>query len=183
MDVLDRGGEYLRCANPSWSDPLDGSYSMRFGGRWNAAGTFPVVYLSGDRDTARASARHLLTKGFDAVFVSAEDLDPSELPTLVATEVPNVQYVDVVTDGGCVSAGLPTSYPYDAMGKTNSHSVCQPIGLASWINQDPGIACRSVATGSPPAGEELAYFDRLGERLEPIGTPIPFENWYGPIDW
>jgi hypothetical protein len=183
MDAVDRGGAYLRCANPSWSDPLDGSYSMRFGGRWNAPGTFPVVYLSADRDTARANARHLLTKGFDAVFVSAEDLDPSELPTLVTTGVPDDHYIDVVTDNGCVNAGLPTSYPYDATGQIISHSVCQPIGLSSWINEDSGIACRSAAPGAPPAGEELAYFDRPGKKLEPIGDPIPFEEWYGPIDW
>ena len=183
MDTVDRGGEYLRCADPSWSDPLDGSYSMRFGGRWNAAGTFPVVYLGADRDTARGNARHLLTKGFDVVFVSAEDLDPSELPTLVVTEVPHDHYVDVVTDPGCINAGLPASYPCDPMGNIIAHSVCQPIGLASWINQDPGIACRSAAPGSPPAGEELAYFDRPGKKLNPIGDPIPFEDWYGPIDW
>jgi hypothetical protein len=117
------------------------------------------------------------------VFVSAEDLDPSELPTLVATEVPDDHYVDVVTDSGYISAGLPTSYPYDPMGHIISHSVCQPIGLSSWINEDPGIACRSAAPGSPPQGEDLAYFDRPGTKLEPIGNPIPFEDWYGPIDW
>ena len=145
MDAVDRGGEYLRCANPSWSDPLDGSYSMRFGGRWNAPGTFPVVYLSADRGTARANARHLLTKGFDAVFVSAEDLDPSELPTLVATEVPNDQYVDVVTDSGCVSAGLPTSYPYDATGQVIPHSACQPISLL----RRRTIKTRALRLGAP----------------------------------
>ena len=100
MDSLERGGEYLRCASPSWSDPFDGSYSMRFGGRWNGPGTFPVVYLNANRGTAKANARRLLTKGFNSVFVSAEDLDPSELPTLIATIVLDEQYIDIVSDGG-----------------------------------------------------------------------------------
>ena len=183
MESLERGGAYLRCASPSWSDPFDGSYSMRFGGRWNGPGTFPVVYLNANRETAKANARRLLTKGFNSVFVSAEDLDPSELPTLIATIVLDEQYIDIVSDGGCAAAGLPTTYPLDANGQEIAHSSCQPIGAAAWAEGDLGIACRSAAPGATSDGEELAYFDRPGRKLEAVGEPIPFDDWYGPIDW
>src|SRR5208282_20599 len=106
--------------------------SMRFGGRWNAPGTFPVVYLNADRQTAKANARLLLTRGFSSVFVSAEDLDPSELPTLIATGVSDDQYVDVVADGGCAAVGLPTTYPEDGNGQIVGRSSCQPIGASAW---------------------------------------------------
>jgi hypothetical protein len=183
MESLERGGTYFRCANPSWSDPFDGSYSMRFGGRWNAPGTYPVVYLSADRETGKANARHMLTRGFSTVFVGAEDIDPSEMPTLIAAVVSEDQYVDVVTDVGCLAAGLPTTYPLDADGREIAHEMCQPIGAEAWASGGLGVACRSAAEGASTDGEELAYFDRPGRKLEAVGRPIPFDEWYGPIDW
>jgi RES domain-containing protein len=156
---------------------------MRFGGRWNAPGTFPVVYLNADRETARANARLLLTKGFSSVFVSAEDLDPTELPSLIATVVTDDQYVDIVSDDGCVAAGLPTTYPLDVYGQQIAQSSCQPIGATAWADGDLGIACRSAAPSLPSGSEELAYFDRPGRKLQPVGDPVPFDAWYGPIDW
>jgi hypothetical protein len=156
---------------------------MKFGGRWNAAGSFPVVYLNRDRPTARANARFLLTKKLVGSFLLAEDLDESELPVLVTTVVLDDEYVDVISDIGCTDADLPVTYPYDILGNAIEHSVCQPIGMDAWREGQFGIACRSAADDAPAGGEELAYFDRLGRRLaasEPIEN---FEDWYGFIDW
>ncbi|HEY1466234.1 MAG TPA: RES domain-containing protein, partial [Acidimicrobiales bacterium] len=45
---------WLRVADTTWSDPLDPSWAATFGGRWNAAGSFPVLYVNEDLATARA---------------------------------------------------------------------------------------------------------------------------------
>lgn len=182
MEVTKRGGEYLRVADPSWDEPLDGSYSMRYGGRWNAKGSFPVVYLNANVRTARANARHKLTEQLRGQPVSANDLDPSELPVLVHTEVPDDHFLDVVTEAGVAAAGLPSTYPHDATGAGVPHALGQEVGQKAWITDLPGIACRSAAPHAPRDGEELAWFERDG-RLEPSGPAEPFENWYGSFDW
>lgn len=97
MEVIDREGEYYRIADPSWEDPLNGSYSMRRGGRWNAAGSFPVTYLNADLETARANVRHFLTNKLSGQPFSAEDLERSELPVLISLDLPRHGYLDVVT--------------------------------------------------------------------------------------
>ncbi|MHB1487851.1 MAG: RES family NAD+ phosphorylase [Acidimicrobiales bacterium] len=182
MEVIDREGEYYRVADPAWDDPLDGSYSMRFGARWNAQGSFPVTYLNADLATARANARHFLTEGLRGQPFSAEDFDPSERPVLVSVDVPEDHHLDVVTRTGCVSNGLPATYPNDDTGNVVAWTVCQRVGQQSWDADLPGIACRSAAIGAPSGGEELAWFDRHEVALEPKETRA-FKDWYGLIDW
>ena len=182
MEVIDREGEYYRVADSAWSDPLDGSYSMRFGARWNAPGSFPVTYLNADVGTARANARRFLTEGLQGQPFSVEDLDPAELPVLVSTDVPDGQYLDVVTRPGCVGNGLPPTYPSDGAGGIVAWTVCQKVGQEAWDADLPGVACRSAAAGAPNDGEELAWFDRHVVTLEAKETQA-FEDWYGPIDW
>jgi len=46
MRTVERGGPYLRVADPGWEDPLDGSYAANRGGRWNPPESFAVVYLT-----------------------------------------------------------------------------------------------------------------------------------------
>jgi len=156
---------------------------MRFGGRWNAPGSFPIVYLNRNTSTARANARYLLTTKLERTFLTAEDLDPTELPVLITTAVPEDEYVDVLTDDGCIAAGLPITYPHDAGGNTLDQAVCWPIGKAAWADGEQGIACRSAAEHASADGEELAYFDRPDRRLTAGDPPDAFEHWYGPIDW
>jgi hypothetical protein len=182
VDVIDRGGKYYRVADPAWSDPLDGSYSMRFGARWNAQGSFPVTYLNADLPTARANARRLLTEGLQGQPFGVEDIDPSELPALVLTDVPDDRYLDVVTGAGCVGNGLPATYPDDGAGGIVTWTVCHAVGQEAWDGDLPGIACRTAAEAAPGGGEELAWFDRHVVTLEVKETQA-FEDWYGPIDW
>jgi len=182
MEVIDRAGEYYRVADPAWDDPLDASFSMRLGKRWNAPGSFPVTYLNADLGTARANARRFLTEGFRGQPFSAEDIDPSERPTLVSTDVPPDRYLDIVSTSGCVANGLPATYPSDGSGKIVAWSVCQTVGQQAWDAGLPGVACRSAAPGAPADGEELAWFDRREVALQP-GETRTFGDWYGPIDW
>jgi hypothetical protein len=182
MEVIGRKGEYYRVADPAWADPLDSSYSMRFGKRWNAAGSFPVIYLNADLSTARAIARRFLTEGLRGQPVTADDIDPSERPVLVATDVPDDRYLDVITRPGCVANGLPATYPTDGTGNIVAWPVCQAVGQQAWDAGLPGIACGSAAPGAPDDGEELAWFDRDEVSLEAKQTRA-FGAWYGPIDW
>ncbi|HUY21390.1 MAG TPA: RES domain-containing protein [Acidimicrobiales bacterium] len=182
MEVIERGGEHCRVADPDWEDLLDGSYSMRFGGRWNAPGSFPVIYLNADLDTARANARHLLTERLRGQPFMAEDLDPAQLPVLVWAAAPARRYLDVVTRDGIVANGLPTTYPLDESGQVVPRTRCQPIGQGAWEGGLPGVAGRPAVESAPPTGEELAFFDRHEVELE-VTLVQPFEQWYGPFDW
>lgn len=171
MRHLARGGTYLRVADPSWNDPLSPRHAHRHGGRWNPPGAFGVTYLNASHAVARAQVRHQL----EPRGIRPEDLDPSEAPVLVRTELPDDRYVDAVTDGGIESLGLPATYPLDPAGKVVPHGVCQPIGLRAWEAGEPGIACRSAARTAPAGGEELAHFGRRPLRAQ--GTE-PFVEWY-----
>lgn len=168
-----RGSTYLRVADGDWDDPLDGSYAKAKGGRWNAPGSYDVVYLSADRPTARLNVARLLA----GHPYGPEDLDDTETFILIATDVPQGEYADIVTDAGCTASGLPTSYPLDAAGDPVSHDVCQPVGQAVHDQGLPGVACRSAALGASMDHEELAFFPRDGQRLTEQAR-WAFGDWY-----
>jgi RES domain-containing protein len=168
-----RSGRYLRVADPAWDDPLDPGPAQEHGGRWNPPGSFGVLYLNRDRQTARRNVDRLLA---DQPY-GPEDLDPAEAFVLVAVELTEERYVDVVTDAGCVSAGLPATYPQDAAGATIPYAICQPIGHGAYDDGEPGIACRSAAPGAAPTDEELALFARSRRRRRAVQR-WAFDDWY-----
>lgn len=170
---VERGGRYLRVADPSWVRPLDGRYARDRGGRWNPPGSFAVVYLFQALDVARS----FVLGRFEGHPYSAFDLRPEAGPDLVETDVPPDRFVDVVTDDGCRAAGLPTSYPREADGSTVPHERCRPIGQAAFDQGEPGIACRSATARPNDAGEELAWFDR-GPRGLRTRRRRPFPDWF-----
>ena len=181
MILVIRGGPYLRIAYPDWDEPLDGSYSARFGGRWNPAGSYPVCYLNRDLPTARANARHMLERRLAGLPVTVDDIDPDELPVLVETVVEDEEFVDVLSAEGCLAVGLPSTYPKGVDGATVPWAICQPIGAAAWDEGRAGMACRSAAETAPPDGEELAWFQR--DRRLQVSQRRIFADWYGPVDW
>ena len=170
--LVTRGGVYLRVADPAWDDPLSGEHARAQGGRWNAPGAFPVVYLNADERVARANVLHR----FARLPHGPEDLEPSTAPALVGTVVPEDQFVDLVGEAGCAAVGLPATYPADADGAPVSRENCHPIGQAAWDAELPGVACRSAAPAAPPGGEELAWFAR-GAPLRPLQVRS-FLDWY-----
>lgn len=169
-----RGGSYNRLADPSWTDPLDTSYSRVRGGRWNPPGSFGVLYLNRDLRMARLQVQHKL-RGHP---YGVEDLDESEQHDLIDVEVPERDWLDCVGDQGLEAMGLPASYPRHADGREVEHAECRPVGEAAFDDGQPGVACRSAAEGATPNDEELAVFDR-GE-----GTGVektdrrPFGEWF-----
>ena len=170
--LVSRGGVYVRVADPDWEDPLSGDFAKARGGRWNAPGAFPVVYLNGDVRVARAN----VLQRFAGLPYGPEDLEPSAAPALVSTAVPEDEFVDVVSDAGCAAVGLPRTYPVHDDGVPVSHELCRPVGQAAWDAGLPGIACRSAAPAAAPGGEELARFGR-GEALTPLQVRR-FLDWF-----
>jgi RES domain-containing protein len=168
-----RGGAYLRVADRDWDDPLSSQYALRRGGRWNPPASFGVVYLNASVPVARAQVRQKL----EDRGVRPEDLQADEGPVLVHTTVPEDHYVDVVTDRGCTSLGLPSTYPVDKQEMLVPHSVCQPIGQRAWEKEETGIACRSAAGvgGTSSPGEELAFFARRPLKADQTEA---FADWY-----
>jgi RES domain len=170
--TVTRGGEYVRVADPSWKDPLSGDYARRAGGRWNPPGGFAVVYLNGDVRVARAN----VLARFSGLPYGPEDLEPSAAPVLVSADVEPDDFADLISDAGCVAAGLPATYPHDAAGKTVPHDACRAVGRATWDAGLPGIACRSAAPAAPADGEELARFPR--GRLLAVLSVRRFADWF-----
>ncbi len=95
---------------------------------------------------------------------------------LVTVDLENEDHVDVVTDEGCVTAGLPCSYPCDDAGETIPHEVCRPIGQAAWDTGEPGIACRSASKAAATTDEELAWFQRADTLI--VADEEPFPSWF-----
>lgn len=173
-EAIRRGGdEYNRLAEPAWADPLDTSYSRRFGGRWNAPGRFGVLYLNRGRRMARLQVNHKLA----GQPYGVEDLDPDEQHDLVELEVNELDWRDCVTNSGLTVVGLPATYPVDAAGNEVPRSTCQPIGQAAYDDGLPGIACRSAATGAGPDDEELAVFDTHRHDVRQTNR-VAFDEWY-----
>ena len=169
---LRRGGRHHRVADPSWRRPLDGKYSAERGGRWNAPGSFPVVYLFGTIELARSFVLHKHT----GLPYSVLDMAEERRPVLVQTDVPEDRFVDVVTERGCIVATLPATYPHDENGVEVPWERCRPIGQAAWDQGEAGIACRSASARPGDPGEELAWFQREA-RLSSAGRQR-FDAWF-----
>ena len=161
-----RGGAYNRLAEPAWADPLDISFARARGGRWNAAGSYGVLYLNGSVAVARAQARHKLA----GQPFGIEDLEESEQHDLVGVAVPAGDFLDCVTDAGLEAVGLPATYP-----RAVGHADCRPVGAAARDSGRPGVACRSAA--APADGEELAVFDTAAPAVVMTGRRA-FADWY-----
>lgn len=171
---LRRGGEYFRVADTIWANPLDGRHAAAAGGRWNPPNSFPVVYLNRDRRVSRAN----VARKYGGRPYGPELLRATAGPILIATTVPEADYVDVITDAGCEAVGLPREYPRAPGGNSVPGERCQPIGHQAWEAGEKGIACRSAAPGAPKDGEELAWFHLPGTTSLAVNQRLPFADWF-----
>lgn len=169
-----RGGAYNRLAEPTWTDPLDTSYSKARGGRWNPPGAFGALYLNRDLRVARLRVEHALA----GQPYGVDDLDEAEQHDLVDLRVPVQGWLDCLSDGGVIAVGLPVSYPRHPDGTAVGHPECQPIGGAAFDEGLPGVACRSAARGATTADEELAVFSRPSGRKVTMTGRRPFAEWF-----
>jgi RES domain len=171
--TLPEGHEWLRVADQSWSDPLDASYADREGGRWNAPGDGPTLYLNADLDTARAQVRRLLA----GTPIDPEDLRDDAPYVLVRAVLPTHQRVaDATHDTGLAALRLPRTYPLRARGGEVAWSECRRAARAVRAEGLRGVLARSAATPDG-SGRELAWFPSRQARARSVGDPWPFVRW------
>ena len=133
--VAHRHGPLLRVVQRGWQAPLDPSYARREGGRWNAPGSFPVLYTCCSERVARAVVYGRLQR---AAVVLADLLDAAR-PQLVEIAWSG-SLVDAISSGGLAAVGLPDAYPDDV-----GYDGTRPLG-ATWAGSGhEGVVCRSAA--------------------------------------
>jgi hypothetical protein len=169
-----RGGAHNRLAEPDWKDPLDTNYSKAAGGRWNAPGSYGVLYLNASERMARLQAEHKLA----GQPYGIEDLDPAAQHDLVEVDVVETDALDLVSASGLAAVRLPATYPLDARGGPIAHARCRPIGQAAYDEPLPAIAYRSAVPGAAVEDEELAVFDRDVAALARQTGRRSFSQWY-----
>jgi RES domain-containing protein len=168
-----RGGACNRLAEPHWQDPLDTSFSRQHGGRWNAPGSFGVLYLNMTERMARLQVEHKLAgHPYDI-----EDLDPAAQHDLVEVDVATTDALDLVSAEGLDAVGLPVTYPLDADGRPVPHEQCHTVGRAAYDEPLPAIAYRSAAAAAADTDEELAIFDRAVDLVRQTARRA-FADWY-----
>lgn len=173
-ELLADSHRWWRIADSSWDDPLDPDFAMRRGGRWNAPGSFPTLYLNEDKVTARLNLR---------AFVAQWPYEPEDLrddtgPVLVGAQLPRRQRVcDAHSRAGIRATGLPATYPVDATGVVIPHARCQPIGSRAKAIGLQGLRVRS-AQSHVGAGRELAWFPATARSIARRKQTLAFEAWY-----
>lgn len=172
VERLPDGHRWLRVADPRWADPLDPSYAMTFGGRWNPPGSFPTLYLNEDMLTARAQVTALLSGS----PVEPDDLDDGF--DLIVTTLPRSQDVaDAISDRGLTALGLPASYPNHANGRPVRHEACQPVGQAVKDEGLRGVHAQSAATHDG-SGRELAWFPARESSRATLHARLRYRDWW-----
>jgi len=168
---VQREGTYLRVCDATWLDCADTTFARRFGGRWNAPGSFGVLYLCADRTVAAANARKAYE---DDGRLTLFDRRPERRPHVQEFSIVSSRFVDAVSPVGLKALGLPGSYPSGV-----SWARCQRIAQTAYDSDEHGIAYRSAAEAIRGRwlGEELALFD-TAMRLATPGPRHPFAQWY-----
>ena len=173
MNHVHRSGRHFRVCDPTWDDPLDTTFAARTGGRWNAPGSYGVLYLNATIVVAAANAR----RNYESEIATVFDLRPHERPDLQVVDVERAAFVDAVTARGVRALHLPASFPSGV-----SWQPCQRIAASAYAARESGIAARSNADATPTSfvGEELAVFD-IAMNLVSRQDRLPFDQWY-PVE-
>lgn len=173
-EYLIDGHEWLRIADPTWTNPLDPRFAAATGGRWNPPHSFPTLYLNENLTTARYNLR-LFIAGWP---YEPEDLSEDTGPVLVHCTLPRRQRVaDAVSSKGLVALGLPRTFPLDPGGQLIPHSTCQPIGASVQAARLRGV--RAISARAPDrAGRELAWFPPTTSSGARYVRVQSFSDWY-----
>ena len=124
-----------RVVRAGWQDPLDTSYGRARGGRWNAPGSYDVLYTACSRRVARFVALDI----FRVAAVTLEDLLPAARPALAEIGWRG-RVVEAITERGLEAAGLPHHYP-----KGTGHETTQALATTWHADGAEGIVCRSAS--------------------------------------
>jgi RES domain len=121
------------------------------GGRWNAGGSFGILYLNRNLEGARANARRFIAQQFGP-DVLPEDIEPAYRPDAAAFAIDTTEFVDAVTGAGRRALRLAGTYAEKAR-----YVRCRRVGSAAYEADEDGIATTSAVLEQ---SEELAIFDR-----------------------
>ena len=176
---LPEGRLWLRVASPEWSQPLDASYAREAGGRWNAPGSYPTLYLNANVVTARLQIERMCA----GTPVTVDDLADDAYVLIAATLPTAHRAADACSAEGLTALGLPQSYPLDAHGELVAHQICQPIGAQARAKDFDGVWCRS-ACSNDGRGRELAWFPQGTQQARPVwDVPLTFGHWRYAERW
>lgn len=165
-------GPVYRYIPHSGDNPLDGTYSMKEGKRWNAKGSFPVVYTNCSLEVAIANLWHQ----FEGEAGDPWDVAEEKQADLYEIPLSQPGLVDIVSPEGIAGVGLPPAYPAGVR-----WSATQRLGSRLHAERRPGVWCSSAAD---PAGQEVALFTNFSEPATPRRPPKRLWEWFPvPDEW
>jgi RES domain-containing protein len=156
---------------------LDGRGSLRFGGRWSAAGTFRAVNLSTTADTAvREGGAHFSYYGLQPAVMTPR--------VLVAVRLRLTTVVDLVKPGGLradpwTDVDAMLAEDWRAMNDKGREAKSQAFGRAA---HDAGAEGLLVPSARVPGGVNLVYFPESiseGSDVEILGEE-ELARWLKP---
>ncbi|SRR6266851_193358 len=149
-------GTVFRAIPHGSATPLSSQYAYEYGGRWNAAGSYPVLYTS----SSVAGARAYVDWQASYYGVNLADWAPEDQPDLLVISIEG-SYADIATNPGLTFYGLPTTYPVGYLGQ-EAWTITQPIGAFIYAEGWAGLVTRSATaaswSGSMDQWAEVALF-------------------------
>lgn len=123
--------------------PLSGQGALRFGGRWNPPGHFPVVYLAHPRQAFLAELRR-------AIDLTTRPARPGPR-RLFRIRVHDLRVLDLTTEQRLAAVGLTR-----ADLESDEPTACQEVGRLAHLLDYQGIHAPSTTSH----GDVLAVFER-----------------------
>lgn len=168
-------GTVFRCIPSASTTPLSSTYSVTYGGRWNAAGTYPVLYTFLSQNLASTWYYSSLT----SAGLTINEVQPEQLPDLIVLNCNLDNVADLTTDEGLSEVGLPATYPEGFRGR-EAWVTTQPIGTTIYNSGNTSILTRSASAssweGSMVDWAELAVFTEQATEPELVERISP-EDW------
>lgn len=158
--------------------PLDPAHAHAHGGRWNAPGSFPALYLNADVLTARSQIERMC----EGTAVVSDDLADDAYVLVAATLPPAPGAADAVSAAGVRALGLPETYPVDGRGERVARATCAAIGVELERRGLRAIWCRSACTDDG-RGRELAWFSGTQSASQVWDEALPFGAWRHAVSW
>jgi RES domain-containing protein len=168
-------GQVVRCIPHSANEPLSGTPSREYGGRWNPPGSFPVLYTFLSDKLARTWVEARLAHG----GITLNEAQPEALPDLLLLECRLDKLADLTTEAGLEDVGLPNTYPV-GFETDAAYSTTRPIGMAIYNAGVQGIFTRSATatTWNGPVANwgEIAIFTDYASQPTLIER-LSYDRW------
>lgn len=173
--ITSYSGTMYRTIPATSATPLATEYSVTTGGRWNAKGSYEVLYTFTSPSTAR---NFLITKAAET-GLTLDDLQPSKQQDLIILNGTYGNVADLTLEEGLGEVGLPSTYPIGYI-NMSAYSVTQPIGSTLHDAGHSSILSRSASStswqGSMKNWAELTIFVDNAP-LPDVVERVPHKDW------